>query len=147
MASTIGDERHERAAPVAAEGEQQHQRDREQARRAASPGAARGGDLGARLGRQHRQADELRVTPAGGCRLERICSISCCCSASAIRRIPNASVATRRSGVITSWEKYGGITLEQLADFSLGELRAACEPLAPRVARRSPLAGADGASR
>ena len=49
------------------------------------------------------------LTPAGGCRLERIVSISCCCSANGISRIPNASVATRRSGVITSWEKYGGI--------------------------------------
>ena len=47
-----------------------------------------------RLGRQHRQADELRAhalrADAGS---TRIASITCCCSARAIERIPNASVA------------------------------------------------------
>ena len=63
------------------------------------------------------------LTPAGGCRPERIASISCCCWSRPIRRIPNASVATRRSAVITSWEKYGGIDAEQAAHDRLRELR------------------------
>ena len=93
-------------------------------RRAASPGAARGRRPAsptrppAPAGRRG-----SRCTPAGGCRLERICSISCCCWSRPIRRMPNASVATRRLGVITSCEKYGGITLSRPLISRLRELR------------------------
>ena len=56
------------------------------------------------------------LTPAGGCSVERIASISRCWRSRLIRRIPNASVAARRSGVITSCEKYGGIAPSSAVD-------------------------------
>ena len=47
------------------------------------------------------EPDELRVTPGGGWSIERIVSITRCWRSSGIRRIPNASVAERRSALIT----------------------------------------------
>ena len=49
------------------------------------------------------------VTPGGGFRsLLRMSSITACWRSSGRKRMPNAIVAVRRSGVITACEKYGG---------------------------------------
>ncbi len=45
------------------------------------------------------------VVPAGGCSRERMYWMTCSWRESGISRIPNASVASRRSGVITACEK------------------------------------------
>ena len=60
------------------------------------------------LGREHRQAGELRLTPAGGWSCRRIAEMTCSWRSSGMSRMPNASVAVRRSRVMTPCEKYGG---------------------------------------
>ena len=59
---------------------EQHERDRREAGEQRLQAPPRVGHLRAGLGREHRQPHEAaRSRPAGGCRLERIASISCCC--------------------------------------------------------------------
>ena len=103
-------ERHQRAPAIAAEGEQQHERDRREPDQQRLQAPPRVGDLRPRLGRRAPAGRRgLRCTPAGGCRLERICSISRCCWSGPSGGCRTRASPTRRSGVITSWEKYGGI--------------------------------------
>ena len=64
------------------------------------------------------------LTPAGGCRSDRIALITCSWRSSGISRMPNASVATLRSVVITPCEKYGGTA-------SSSALIEACEVALP----------------
>ncbi len=122
VASTIGTSGDERAAAVAAERDQQHQRDGrepDQQRLQAPPGI---GDLGARLappapaGRRAVALHARRRMQAASASLRS----GAAAAARLISRMPNASVAARRSGVITSWEKYGGIAPSRPADLRGG---------------------------
>ena len=74
----------------------------------------------------------------GGFRLERIASITRCCSSRPISLMPNASVATPRPAAITSWEKYGGIApsspfTSACVNLGLAALPAELAPAVPGI--------------
>ena len=111
-------ERRQHAAPaVLPEGEREHERDHGYRRRAGSRGAAMGPPPSTPDAAASTVSPTMSArTPAGGCSSARIrCDelLLLALRPGRRRRTPKESAATRRSGVITSWEKYGGIVLSR----------------------------------
>ena len=114
------------ARAEAAEGDEQHERDGREAGQQRLQPPPRLGDRGVRPAASTGSPTSCACTPGGRVQASRIVvDHAAAGSSSPIRRMPNASVATRRSGVITSWEKYGGIASSSARDRACGVARAA----------------------